>query len=137
MAQSEGILNGTLAKIQVGGVTVAHLTSNSLTFDMATRDASSKDSAGWKETLEGQRSFSGSGEGFFAEDATYGYTDLYNAYVTRNIVVVTWTTSNVGDYEYEGNCFITSLAKTDGLEESSTFSVSFEGTGAVTQTMQA
>jgi predicted secreted protein len=137
MAQSEGILNGTLAKIQVGGVTVAHLTSNSLTFDMATRDASSKDSAGWKQSLEGQRSFSGSGEGFFAEDATFGYTDLYNAYVTRNIVVVTWTTSNVGDYEYAGNCFITSLGKTDGLEESSTFTVSFEGTGAVTQTMQA
>jgi len=137
MAQSEGILNGTLAKIQVGGVTVAHLTSNSLTFDMATRDASTKDSAGWKQSLEGQRSFSGSGEGFFAEDATFGYTDLYNAYVTRNIVVVTWTTSNVGDYEYAGNCFITSLGKTDGLEESSTFTVSFEGTGAVTQTMQA
>ena len=61
---SLGILNGTLAKIQVGGTTIAHLTSNSLTFDMSTRDASTKDSAGWKEALEGQKSFSGSAEGF-------------------------------------------------------------------------
>ena len=130
---STGILNGTIAKIQVAGVTVAHLTSNSLTFDMATRDASSKDSSGWKQSLEGQRSFSGSGEGFFAEDASYGFTDLYDAYVTRDAVVVTWTTDVAGDVEYSGSCFITSLGRTDGLEESSTFSVSFEGTGAVTK----
>ena len=130
---STGILNGTLAKIQVGGVTVAHLTSNSLTFDHSTRDASTKDSAGWKESLEGQMSFSGSAEGFFAEDATYGFEDLYDAFILRNQVTVTWTTDVVDDVEYSGASYITSLERTDGLEESSTFSVSFEGTGAVTK----
>lgn len=134
---STGILNGTLAKIQVGGTTVAHLTSNSLTFDMATRDASTKDSAGWKESLEGQKSFSGTAEGFFAEDATYGYEDLYDAFTARNQVTVTWTTDVTGDQEYSGSCYITSLERTDGLEESSTFSVSFEGTGAVTKSAVA
>lgn len=131
---STGILNGTLAKIQVGGVTIAHLTSNSLTFDMSTREASTKDSNGWKESLSGQKSFSGSAEGFFAEDATYGYEDLYGVFVARTLVTVTWTTDIVGDMQYEGSCYITSLERTDGLEESSTFSVSFEGTGAVTST---
>lgn len=131
---STGILNGTLAKIQVGGVTIAHLTSNSLTFDMSTRDSSTKDSNGWKESLEGQKSFSGSAEGFFAEDASYGYEDLYDVFIARTKVVVTWTTDVTGDMEYSGDCFITSLERTDGLEESSTFSVSFEGTGAVTKT---
>ena len=131
---SLGILNGTLAKIQVGGTTIAHLTSNSLTFDMSTRDASTKDSAGWKEALEGQKSFSGSAEGFFAEDASYGYGDLYTVFINRTLVTVTWTTDVAGDMEYSGSCYVTSLEKTDGLEESSTFSVSFEGTGAVTQT---
>lgn len=130
---STGILNGTLAKIQVGGVTIAHLTSNSLTFDMSTREASTKDSNGWKESLSGQKSFSGSAEGFFAEDATYGYEDLYGVFVARTLVTVTWTTDIVGDMQYEGSCYITSLERTDGLEESSTFSVSFEGTGAVTK----
>jgi TP901-1 family phage major tail protein len=131
---STGILNGTLAKIQVAGTTIAHLTSNSLTFDMSTRDSSTKDSNGWKESLEGQKSFSGSAEGFFAEDATYWYEDLYDVFAARTLVVVTWTTDVTGDQEYSGSCYITSLEKTDGLEESSTFSVSFEGTGAVTKT---
>ncbi len=131
---STGILNGTLAKIQVAGTTIAHLTSNSLTFDMSTRDASTKDSNGWKESLEGQKSFSGSAEGFFAENASYGYEDLYDVFINRTLVVVTWTTDVTGDMEYSGSCYVTSLEKTDGLEESSTFSVSFEGTGAVTQT---
>lgn len=130
---STGILNGTLAKVQVGGITIAHLTSNSLTFDMSTRDASTKDSDGWKESLEGQKSFSGSAEGFFAEDATYGYEDLYDAFAARTLVTITWTTDVVGDSEYSGSCYITSLERTDGLEESSTFSASFEGTGAVTK----
>ncbi len=130
---STGILNGTLAKIEVGGVTVAHLTSNSLTLDHSTRDASTKDSAGWKESLEGQIAFSGSAEGFFAEDASYGYEDLYGEFILRSKIVVTWTTSVVGDQEYSGDCYITSLERTDGLEESSTFSVSLEGTGAITK----
>jgi len=130
---STGILNGTIAKISVAGTTVAHLTSNSLTFDMSTRDASTKDSNGWKESLSGQKSFSGSAEGFFAEDASYGYEDLYDVFEARTLVEVIWTTSVAGDMQYKGDCFITSLERTDGLEESSTFSVSFEGTGNVTK----
>lgn len=130
---STGILNGTLAKVKVAGTTIAHLTSNSLTFDMSTRDASTKDSAGWKESLSGQKSFSGSAEGFFAENASYGYEDLYDVFEARTKVEVIWTTSVVGDMQYRADCFITSLERTDGLEESSTFSVSFEGTGDVTK----
>jgi TP901-1 family phage major tail protein len=130
---STGILNGTLAKIQVGGVVVAHLTSNSLQIDHSVRDASTKDSAGWKDSLEGQKAFSGSGEGYFAEDASYGFEDLWDALIARNQVTVTWTTDVTGDMEYSGSCYITSLSRTDGLEESSTFSVSFDGTGAITK----
>ena len=130
---STGILNGTLAKIQVEGTTVAHLTSNSLTLDHSTRDASTKSSNGFKESLEGQISFSGSAEGFFAEDAAYGFEDLYTVWLDRTKVTVTWTTDVSGDMEYSGEAFITSLERTDGLEESSTFSVSFEGTGAITK----
>lgn len=130
---STGILNGTLAKIQVAGTTVAHLTSNGIEFSHSTRDASTKDSNGWKEALEGQKSWSMTGEGFFAEDASYGYEDLYDAFALRTQVAVTYTTDVSGDQEYTGQAYITSLSRTDGNEESSTFSVSLEGTGAVTK----
>ena len=72
MAQTVGPVNGQLIKIEVGGSTVAHLTSVSQSFSMATRDISSKDSAGWKESMEGQKSWTMSGDGYFAEDAAYG-----------------------------------------------------------------
>lgn len=134
---STGILNGTLAVIKVGGTAIAHLTSNDISFEMATREATTKDSAGNKEILEGLKSFSGSGSGYFAEDATYGFEDLYDAYTARTAVTVRWTTGITGDIYYEGSCYITSLNRTDGLEESSTFEVSFEGTGAVTKAAEA
>lgn len=130
---STGIFNGTLWKVQMAGTTIAHLTSNGLSFSHSTRDASTKDSAGWKESLEGQISFGGSAEGFIAEDASYGFADLYTAFIARTAITVTWTTDVSGDEEYSGSAFITSLERTDGLEESSTFSISIEGTGSVTK----
>ncbi len=134
---STGVLNGTLAVIKVGGTAIAHLTSNDISFDMATREITSKDSAGNKEILEGLKSFGGSGSGYFAEDAAYGFEDLYDVYTARTAVTVRWTTSVTGDTYYEGSALITSLSRTDGLEESSTFEVSFEGTGAVTKDVES
>ena len=98
---STGILNGTLAVIKVAATAVAHLTSNDISFEMATREATTKDSAGNKETLEGLKSFSGSGSGYFAEDASYGFEDLYDVIDARTPVTVRWSTGVVGDTYYE------------------------------------
>jgi TP901-1 family phage major tail protein len=133
MAQTTGKMNGTLVKIEVGGTTIAHLTSVSQSFSMATRDASTKDSAGYKEVLEGQMSWSMSGEGFFAEDATYGYEDLYDAINARTLLTVKQTDANAGDVEYSGSAYVTSLERSAGTEDTMTFSISLEGTGATTK----
>jgi predicted secreted protein len=134
---STGILNGTLGVVRVGGVTIAHLTSNNFNIDMATRDASTKGSGGWKDVLEGQRSWGGSASGYFAEDAAYGFEDLFGLINTRATVTLRFTTGVVGDKYYEGTAYITSITRTDGLEESSTFEATFEGTGAITKGTQA
>ena len=133
MAQTVGPINGTLVKIEVGGSEVAHLTSVTQSFSMATRDASSKDSAGWKESLEGQKSWTMAGDGLFAEDSTYGYEDLYDAWLARTQVTVKQTDSVVGDVEYSGAAYITSLERSSPNEDTATFSVTFEGTGAITK----
>jgi len=129
---STGKLNGTLCVISIGGTDIAYLTSNSISFEMATRDATTKDSAGNTEILEAIKSFSVTGEGYFAEDATFGFEDLYTSYDARTAVTVRYSTGVTGDIYYEGSAYITSLQKTDGLEETSTFSVTLNGTGAVT-----
>jgi TP901-1 family phage major tail protein len=131
MAQTVGILNGTLAKIEVGGTVIAHLTSNGISVSHSTRDASSKGSGGAKESLEGQTSWSISGEGLFAEDASYGYEDLWDAWLARTKLTITYSDAVADDIEYSGDAYITSLDRTDGMEESVTFSVSLEGTGVL------
>ena len=128
-----GIMNGTLSTLTVGGTSIAHLTSTEFGFEMETRDASSKDSGGDKDVLEGMKSFSGSGSGFFAEDAAFGFTDLFASYTARTPVTIIWGTAVVGDKTYSGSCYITSLTRSEPVEDSITFDVSFEGTGAVTE----
>lgn len=128
-----GIVNGTVGLIAFGGTVVSHLTSNDISFEMSTRDATSKDSGGDKDVLEGLKSFGGSCSGYFAEDATFGFEDLYDLYAARTAVTVLWASTTAGDIGYSGTAYITSLSRTSPLEESSTFECSIEGSGAVTK----
>lgn len=127
-----GIGNGTLTALYSGGTKIAHLTGNQISLSHSTRDGSSKDSLGRKDVLEGQTEWGFSGEGYFAEDAAYGFTDLAAAWKTRSTFTIRQTSSVTGDTYYEGTCYITSLEQGHPLEDSSTFSVTFEGTGELT-----
>ncbi len=132
-------LNGTLGMISIDGSVVANLTSCDINFEMGTREVTTKTSAGNKEVLEGMMSWSGSGSGFFEDGDTDGFSGLLAAYQARTAVALIYTEYNAagttpatGSEKYTGNIFITSISRTDGLEESATFEVSFEGTGALT-----
>lgn len=133
------ILNGTVGMISIDGNVVANLTSCDISQEMATRDTTTKTSAGNKESLEGMLSWSGSGSGFFEDGLTDGYKGLLAVVQARTAVTLiyteydaTGTTVASGKEVYTGSIFLTSISRTDGLEESATFEVSFEGTGALT-----
>ena len=128
-----GILNGTALLLYVGGTAVAHCTSHTLSVSMSTRDATTKDSAGWSAALEGLRSWEASGEGLVAFDAAYGYSDLFALITSRAAVTIKLSTEETGDKYLSGSARLTSLEESAGTEESVTFSFSFEGTGALTE----
>lgn len=128
---STGINNGTLLTIYVGGTAVAHSTSASLSLNMSTRDATTKSSSGWSDKLEGVRDWSMSGECFFAEDAAYGYEDIFDLVNGRTTATVKYSSSVTGDKEYTGTAYFTSLERTAPTEDSETYSFSLEGTGAL------
>ena len=128
-----GKINGTLIKLSFAGTIVAFLTSNEKTNEQSTRDTSDKDSLGAKEALEGMTSWGGSGSGYFAEDAAFGYEDLWDLWLARTAIVVKESSAVVGDVEYTGSAHITSLSRTSGLEETVTFDISYEGTGLQTK----
>jgi predicted secreted protein len=129
-----GIVNGTDLVVFVGGAAITHSTSASISFSMETRDASTKSSAGYRYILEGQRSWTIEAEGMTALDAAEGYEELYAAWAARSILTVKFGTDNgeTGDQFYEGTGYCTSLSVDSGVEDTSTFSASFEMTGTVT-----
>ena len=127
-----GIINGTDLLVFIGGTAITHSTSASISFSMETRDASTKDSAGYREILEGQRSYSIECEGMTALDAANGFEELFAAWVARTVLTVKFGPADVADQFYQGTGYLTSLSMDSGVEDSSTFSASFEMTGTVT-----
>lgn len=132
MAETAGIINGTNILVYTGGTAITHSTSASISFSMETRDASTKDSQGYREILEGQRSFSIECEGMTAFDAANGFEELIQAWVARTVLTVKWATANADDNHYQGTGYCTSVSVDSGVEDSSTFSATFEMTGQVT-----
>lgn len=127
-----GIINGTSLGVYVGGTLITHSTSANISFSMETRDASTKDSAGYREILEGQRSWTIEAEGMTALDAANGFEELFAAWVARTALTVKFATTDATDQFYQGTGYCTSLSVDSGVEDSSTFSATFEMTGTVT-----
>lgn len=131
---TSGKINGTLVKLYIGGSAFNLLISNELSITQALRAATNKDSAGWEEVLEGLRGATMAAEGYFAEDATIGFTNLTAIIVTTRVPATFRMSSEVsGDKFYEGSCFVSDLSLAHPLEETSTFSVNLKLTGALTE----
>lgn len=126
-----GILNGTLLGIYVGGTLVSHSTSNSISVSHSPRSATSKDSGGWSDNLEGLREWSGEGEAYLALNASYGINDLVSIMKARTKVTIRFSTEVSGDQYFEGQAYLDSINADSSPEESATFSYSFTGTGAL------
>ena len=136
---TNNVINGTLCVLSTGATLAgatpfAFSTSASISLSMDSRDISNKGSAGWRQLLEAQMSWSASVEGLYAfEDSTAtavkNYDEMYDLLISR---VPTWLDLNTGvagDFSYNGEVYITSLEQTAPLEDNMTFSASFEGTG--------
>ena len=144
MPASTAIMNATdvLIQFSTDGTTydeVGRMTSASLSISMETRDTSTKDSAGWRELLEGQKSWSLSGDGLVVYSLTGadGFSDLYGYLNGRTNLYVKFGSVGSGEKVYSGRGFITSLDQEAGVEDNTTFSFSFEGTGALTEAANA
>ena len=135
MAQTVGPVNGADLLVYVGGSLIAHATSCSLDLSMATRDISTKSSAGWSAKGAGQRNWSVSGDGLYAFDATYGFSELMALITNRTSVTLKVATVDPLNDRYTGTAFLTSLSMSAPNEDNTTYSFTFEGSGALTDTV--
>jgi len=144
------IFNGTDLILKVsetsGGTEykLLHSQNVSLSVNADTIDVSTKDSSGWRDLIGGQKSFSLSADGLYDYSPTAGTTtdpsDLVTQMLNRTEVTFTFTyggTLSAGDTYYTGSGLVTSFEVSGGVEDAPTYSVSIEGTGALTQAVQA
>lgn len=139
MAASTSVMNSTDVVIIVASEIVGKMTSASLSVTMATRDISTKDSAGWMEVLEGQKSWTLSGEGLVVYNNTGKATpdDIYTLLSDRSQVAIEFGSETTDEKYYSGSGFFTEFSTDAGVEDNATFSFSFQGTGTLTQGTQA
>lgn len=142
MAASANPINATNYVLKIstdGGTTfnaLAELQNATLSTSMETRDTTTKDSAGWRELGEGLRQWSMTGSGlvvFAPSGSMLAPDDVFTLLGNRTKVTLQFTTANTGDYEWEGDAYVTELSLEGGTEDNLTFSVTFEGTGPLTQ----
>jgi len=139
MAASTSVMNSTDVVIIVASEIVGKMTSASLSVTMATRDISTKDSAGWMEVLEGQKSWTLSGEGLVVYNNTGKATpdDIYTLLSNRTAVAIEFGSETTDEKYYSGSGFFTEFSTDAGVEDNATFSFSFQGTGTLTQGTQS
>ena len=133
------LINGTNLTIKVGGVALLKATTASLELSVDLPDATTKDSAGWSEFFAGVRSWTLSSDGLvdYATDAKVETDELVTMLINRATVAVTFSTATSGDMLLSGNAYVTSISQTADMESPAGFSVSFQGTGALTQSTVA
>jgi len=149
---SANVINGTdLCLFITSGATkrcIALATSCKISTSMATKQISSKDSTGnWEEFIAGRMSWTVDSDNLFTQDnlGTSGqtYDTLIDLMIARTSVTITIgqvTTSLMGypqtlgttSKALSGSAYITKLDLNAPNDDSSTFTVSFQGTGALT-----
>jgi len=137
-----GIFNGTNLVVLVGNEVVAHSTSCSLSVSVDLPDSTTKSSNGWADQIGGLKSWSLTTDGLATVEPTganYVVGDIFTQLALRTTVTVKFTTVSTGstvvpgDLVWSGLAFIESLDVTADMESPATYSVSFTGTGSLTQ----
>ncbi|MCP8970572.1 phage major tail protein, TP901-1 family [Ectobacillus ponti] len=108
--------------------TVAAQRGGTLKRDADTLDLTTKDSAGWQELDYGLRSWGIEADGLLVENDA-GYLALENAYMTRTKVQVFAQTA--AGSKYQGMAVLKSFPIEMPYDDSATYKVTFEGSGAL------
>ena len=135
-----GIFNGTSLVLSIdtsgGGspVLLGASTSCSVNFTLDTFETTNKDSAHRKSYLPAATGFTMDCEAFYTTDETVAPDNIMTALNARTLVDVEFNEASdtTGDYKYTGKAYITSCSLNAPNEDAATYSISLQGTGALT-----
>jgi predicted secreted protein len=127
-----GTVDGNAVGIYISDTLIACATSASLDLSTNMSDATCKDNNGAEQIKPNQQTWSMGLDGMLAFDAAYGWSDLVAAWKAGTKLTVKWGTAESGDENYSGDAYIDSLSAQGPLNEASTYSVNFRGSGPLT-----
>lgn len=124
-------VNATDIGIYIGGTKIGTAESGDFSFKRETRDAFSKDSAGWDEVEPGKKSWEISGASKFRfDEPNYSAGTMLEAMISGTKVAVKFSTEVSGDWKISGTCIIDDFKVGGGPEETATYQYHLKGTGA-------
>lgn len=126
-------INGTTVALTVDGNPIALLTDTTLNIDQDLPDSSSKDSSGWAEHINGQRSWSIdlSGRADFGNQANV--ETLYDLIANRSQVDAEINPSNTGDTTFNGTVSLANMSVGTPNEDVANVDGSLTGTGELSK----
>jgi hypothetical protein len=135
---STGIGIGTVLKLFIGGTAITHNKVVSMNIPRDTIDVSTKDSGSDQDLVYGRRNGrTFNVESLFAEDAAYGFEDLFDASEAGTVLTALWSSAVSGDVTYSASVLVTNLVKNAGDQEAESFTCTLAITGAITKSTVA
>lgn len=120
-------IKGLLVKVAIGSQVIAGQRGATLNREMGTSDTTNKDGNGWTENASTVKSWSVECDGLVVKDDE-GYAALKAAFLAGEAVDVSVGDANCGIGE-KGKAIITSFPVEAPYDSEVTYSVSFTGTG--------
>ena len=115
-----------------GGNTIGKAQNVDLDMTADEEETTTRDSAGWKEFLQGLKEWTAPVDNLWVPDNT-GLVAIRDAFLNGTQVGVAFKDED--DYGFSGNCIVTSLKMGQPLAEAVTMPVTLRGTGALTPTV--
>lgn len=113
------------------GTAVGSTTSHSMSASVNMRDATTKDSGGFEESLPGLWSGGIGFEGFVAWDETYGFDELFDLSRSKTKVKLRFTGDTTGDTYFICDAYLESVDLDAPTEDNVSMSGSFKVTGGI------
>lgn len=129
-----GVVDGKDLVVYVDGTAIAGATNFSFNPSKDFRNVSKKATGHDQEFKPGSKEWTASVDSLFAFDDAYGYNELFDAYNDDTKVEVRFSTEVTDDERFYGDAYVSSVPmESPNQGDNVTYSVDFQGTGAVSR----
>ena len=126
-------VNGTNFLVYADGVAIAASKTCTLNYNANMIDVTTKDSAGAKEVIPGLTDWSIDVDGLHDPSGQFSLEDVYDAIYQGLKLTVKFSTTEAGSLYFEGDAYVNKGTLAAPMEDATTLSISFVGTGALSK----